>query len=91
MAAIGATGRIVVTEPIKILLVEDHDLVRAGIRSLLDSMHGIHVVAEAGDGESALDFVDQYRPDVVLMDIALPGMNGLAATAQITGDILTCE
>jgi DNA-binding NarL/FixJ family response regulator len=47
-------------------------------------MRGIHVVAEAGDGENALDYVEQYRPDVVLMDIALPGMNGLATTARIT-------
>jgi DNA-binding NarL/FixJ family response regulator len=80
----GGMGGMGGTEPIKILLVEDHDLVRAGIRSLLDSMRGIHVVAEAGDGESALDFVEEYRPDVVLMDIALPGMNGLTATAHIT-------
>ncbi len=72
-------------EQIRVVLVEDHDLVRAGIRSLLESMAGVHVVAEAGDGESAIELVEQYRPDLVLMDIALPGMNGLAATARLTG------
>lgn len=69
---------------IRVILVEDHDLVRAGIRSLLASMSDVHVVAEAGDGERALELVEQYHPDVVLMDIALPGMNGLATTARLT-------
>lgn len=71
-------------EEINVLLVEDHDLVRAGIRSLLASMQNISVVSEAGDAEGALEMVEQYRPQVVLMDIALPGMNGLAAAARIT-------
>src|SRR5215212_582034 len=71
-------------ETINVLLVEDHDLVRAGVRSLLASMPEVHVIAEAGDGESALELVEAYRPQVVLMDIALPGMSGLAATAQVT-------
>jgi DNA-binding NarL/FixJ family response regulator len=71
-------------KPVKVLLVEDHDLVRAGIRSLLESMPDVHVVAEAGDAETALELVGQYEPDVVLMDIALPGTNGLAATARLS-------
>jgi DNA-binding NarL/FixJ family response regulator len=71
-------------EEIKVLLVEDHDLVRAGIRALLGTMPGVNVVAEAGDGARALELVGQYRPDVVLMDIALPGANGLTTTAHIT-------
>jgi DNA-binding NarL/FixJ family response regulator len=71
-------------EQVKVLLVEDHDLVRAGIRSLLESMPDVHVVAEAGDAETALELVEQYEPDVVLMDIALPGTNGLAATARLS-------
>src|SRR5690349_9691501 len=70
-------------EQIKVLLVEDHDLVRAGIRSLLASVHEVHVVAEAGSAEDALELIEQYHPDIVLMDIALPGMSGLAATARI--------
>jgi DNA-binding NarL/FixJ family response regulator len=71
-------------EAVRVLLVEDHDLVRAGIRSLLGTMSGVTVVAEAGDGESALELVEQYRPELVLMDIALPGANGLVTTARIT-------
>jgi DNA-binding NarL/FixJ family response regulator len=67
-----------------VLLVEDHDLVRAGIRSLLGNIRDVHVVAEAGSAEDALELIGQYRPDVVLMDIALPGMNGLAAATHVT-------
>jgi DNA-binding NarL/FixJ family response regulator len=71
-------------QPTRVLLVEDHDLVRAGIRSLLGNMRDVHVVAEAGNAEDALELIEQYRPHVVLMDIALPGMNGLAATTRVT-------
>jgi DNA-binding NarL/FixJ family response regulator len=73
---------------IRVLLVEDHTLVRAGIRALLHNMPGVVVVAEAGDGHTALRLIEQYHPDVVLMDIALPGLNGLdtlAAAKQYPG------
>jgi len=70
-------------KPIRILLADDHDLVRAGIRSLVQSVEGMEVVAEAGDGRDALRLVKTHQPDVVLMDIAMPGLNGLDATAQI--------
>ena len=70
-------------KPIRILLADDHTLVRAGINALLKNMEGIEVVAEAGDGREALSLVRTHRPDVVLMDIAMPGMNGLEATARI--------
>lgn len=66
---------------IRVLLADDHALVRAGIRSLLQNMKEIEVVAEAGDGNEALRLVEQYRPDVVLMDIDMPVLNGLEATA----------
>jgi DNA-binding NarL/FixJ family response regulator len=62
---------------IRVLVVEDHALVRAGIHALLRNMPGVEVVAEAGDGNTALRFIEQHRPDVVLMDIVLPGLNGL--------------
>ena len=71
-------------KPIRILLADDHTLVRAGIHSLLKNIEGIEVVAEAGDGREALRLVRTHRPDVVLMDIAMPGLNGLEATAHIT-------
>lgn len=67
--------------PIRVLLADDHTLVRAGIRSLLETLPGIQVVAEASDGREALDLIEQHRPDVVLMDIAMSELNGLEATA----------
>lgn len=70
-------------KPIRILLADDHDLVRAGIRSLVQGVEGLEVVAEAGDGREALRLVRTQHPDVVLMDIAMPGLNGLDATARI--------
>ena len=70
-------------KPTRVLLVDDHTLVRAGIHSLLNNMEGIEVVAEVGDGREALNLVRTHRPDVVLMDIAMPGLNGLEATAHI--------
>jgi DNA-binding NarL/FixJ family response regulator len=69
---------------IRVLLADDHPLVRSGIRSVLDRISRIQVVAEAGDGHEALRLIEEYQPDVVLMDIAMPGLNGLQATARIT-------
>lgn len=69
--------------PIGVLLADDHDLVRAGIRSLLKAISGVKVLAEADDGRKALDLVRTHQPDVVLMDIAMPGLNGLDATSRI--------
>lgn len=70
--------------PIRVLLAEDHTLVRAGIRSLISSFQGIEVVAEAGDGREATRLARAHAPDVVLMDISMPGLNGLEATARIS-------
>jgi DNA-binding NarL/FixJ family response regulator len=67
----------------RVLLADDHALVRAGVRSLLATVTGIEVVAEAATGAEAVALVDQLRPDVVLMDIAMPGGNGLDAAARI--------
>lgn len=67
---------------IRILLADDHALVRAGLRGLLDRMEGFEVVAEASDGREALRLLEQFRPDVVLMDIMMPELNGLEATAR---------
>jgi len=66
------------------MLVDDHGLVRKGIRRLLDDTRGIRVVAEAADGEQAISQVRQQRPDVVLMDVSMPGIGGLEATRKIT-------
>src|SRR4051794_12850875 len=70
------------TRLIRILLADDHALVRAGVRSLLEKLPGIEVVAEAGDAREALGLMAKQRPDVVLMDLAMPGLNGIEGTAQ---------
>lgn len=71
---------------IRVLLADDQSLVRAGFRALLDAQPDIEVVAEAADGEEAVRSIRELRPDVVLMDIRMPLLDGLAATRRITGD-----
>lgn len=66
-----------------VLLVDDHKIVRAGIRALLDRLPGIDVIGEAADGREALELIATLCPRIVLMDIAMPGLNGLEAIAQI--------
>ncbi|MGD9765852.1 MAG: response regulator [Candidatus Binatia bacterium] len=68
--------------PISVLLADDHGLVRDGLRALLDRLADVRVVAEASDGREALQLVGTVQPDVVLMDIGMPGMNGLEATQR---------
>lgn len=70
--------------PIRVLLADDHTLVRQGIHTLLDAHDGIQVVGEVADGAQALDFIEKQAPDVVLMDIMMPNLNGMEATRQIT-------
>ncbi|HSB75200.1 MAG TPA: response regulator transcription factor [Terriglobales bacterium] len=70
-------------EKITVLLVDDHALVRRGFRHILEDHEDIAVVGEAGDGEEAVRLAQQLRPRVVVMDCALPGMGGLAATRKI--------
>ena len=71
---------------IRVLLADDQALVRAGFAALLDAQDGIEVVGQAADGAVAVRLAEQTRPDVVLMDIRMPGVDGLAATRQISQD-----
>jgi len=68
---------------LRVLLADDHALVRAGMRSLLRDIEGVEVVGEAADGAQALALAERERPDVVLLDIAMKGMNGLEAAARL--------
>ena len=72
--------------PIRVLMAEDHTLVRAGLCALLRNVPGVEVVAEAGDGQEALRLIREHQPDVVLLDIAMPGLNGLDVLTRIKGD-----
>ena len=74
------------TAPIRVVLADDQVLVRAGLRALVDAEPGMTVVGEAGDGDAAVQVVTRERPDVVLMDIRMPGTDGLAATRRISAD-----
>ena len=74
---------------VRILLADDHTLVRAGIRSLLESVGGLEVVAESGDGREALELIIRHRPDVALLDIGMPGLSGIEVArraSQVTRD-----
>ena len=70
-------------EPIRVILADDHTLVRAGIRVLLEKLPGVEVVAEAGDGREVLNLIKLHRPDVVLMDITMPGLSGLEVAERL--------
>ena len=69
---------------LRVLVVDDHSLVRAGLRALLEKLSGVTVIGEAGDGREALKLIEAAKPDLVLMDLAMPGFNGVEATARIT-------
>jgi DNA-binding NarL/FixJ family response regulator len=70
-------------EPIRVVLADDHRLVRSGIRALLDRFEDVEVIGEAANGREVLEVVDEQRPDIVLMDIAMPELNGLEAARRI--------
>jgi DNA-binding NarL/FixJ family response regulator len=69
--------------PVRVLIVDDDDLMRAGLKSVLASDEAIDVVGEIGDGRAAVQSTREHRPDVVLMDIRMPGLDGIAATREV--------
>jgi two-component system response regulator NreC len=71
-------------EEIRILLVDDHAMLRAGLRALLEAEPGMDVVGEAGTGEEGIAMTERVRPDVVVMDLSMPGIGGLEATRRIS-------
>jgi len=70
---------------LKVVLVDDHAIVRQGVRALLDEEDDITVIGETGDGSQALMLVEQLRPDIVVMDLSMPGLGGIEAIRQIRG------
>ena len=72
-----------ITKPIRVILADDHPIVRAGIRQALKEIPGVEVVGEASDGREAIELVKTHQPDVIFMDISMPGLNGLEATERI--------
>jgi DNA-binding NarL/FixJ family response regulator len=73
--------------PITVVIADDHPVVRNGLRALVDSLPGLSVVGEATDGDSAVREVQLLRPDVVVMDVRMPGTDGLEATRRITAAV----
>ena len=70
---------------IRVLVADDQEIVRTGLRMILDAQPGIEVVAEAADGRAAVALARQLRPDVCLLDIRMPAMDGIEATRQLAG------
>jgi DNA-binding NarL/FixJ family response regulator len=70
-------------EKIRIMIADDHTVVRQGIRIVLEEVDGLEVVAEAGDGVEALELAKEHRPDVILLDVTMPGMTGLEVTRAL--------
>lgn len=71
---------------LRVVLVDDHEIVRQGLRTLLERQPDMEVVGEAGDGRAALSVIPQVHPDVVVMDVSMPELNGINATRQLMGD-----
>ena len=69
--------------PIQVVLADDHDLVRSGIKALLTTVDGVQVIAEARNGNELLQLLESVKPDVVMTDISMPGMDGITAIAEI--------
>lgn len=72
--------------PIRVLIVDDHEVVRKGTRAFLDQVEGVNVAGQAGSGKEAVRLAESLDPDVILMDLMMPEMDGIEATAQITSE-----
>jgi two-component system response regulator NreC len=73
--------------PIRVLVADDHTIIRSGLRLLLEREPGFQVVAEASDGRQAVDLAEKERPDVVMLDVGMPNLNGIEAAKQIAAKL----
>jgi DNA-binding NarL/FixJ family response regulator len=80
-----------VSNPVRILLADDHAVVRLGLRRALESLPGWEICGEASNGREAVELTKKLKPDVVVMDISMPELNGLEATRQIMKDLPSAE
>src|SRR5450432_3458691 len=80
---IKAEENFTMADRITVLIVDDHDVVRQGVRAFLEAQPDLQIVGEAASGEEAIRLTQEYIPDVVLMDLAMPGMNGVEATREV--------
>lgn len=78
-------------QPIRVLLVDDHEMVRIGLAAVLDTEEGIEIVGEAGNGMDGLRLAKAYKPDVVLMDLVMEGMDGIETTRRLMEDQPDCK
>jgi len=74
-------------KPVRVLLADDHKLVRAGFRAMLDALGGIDIVGETGDGREALELIQKHRPDVALLDITVPSLTGLEVATRVANEV----
>src|SRR3954452_4628297 len=73
--------------PVRVLLADDHKLVRAGFRAMLNNLKNVEVIAETGDGREALELIQKHRPDVAFVDITMPSLTGLEVARRISGEM----
>ncbi len=76
-----------IQQPIKVLLVDDHEMVRIGLAAVLDTEDGIEVVGEASNGQDGIRMAQAYKPDIVLMDLVMEGMDGVETTKKTVGTV----
>ncbi len=71
------------TNDINIILVDDHKLLRAGLKNIIEQRSNMHIIGEANDGREAIKICSKLQPDVLVIDVAMPGLNGIEAASQI--------
>src|SRR5438552_18369187 len=89
--AVAVASKAVKKDKVRLLLADDHSLFRAGLKDLLDGTSNFVIIGEASTGPEALEMVEKKQPDIVLMDIRLPGMDGIACTRQIKIGRASCR